>query len=64
METDIFPDELVALDEIFLTSSIRGVMPVSQVEQIKYPVIGPVTQKVMRAYKKAAEKEISRFLSR
>jgi branched-chain amino acid aminotransferase group I len=51
-ETVILPDELRAADEVFLTSSIRGPMPVTTLDG--QPVgaggIGPVTRRVMQRY--------------
>jgi branched-chain amino acid aminotransferase len=48
-EAAIAPDELRSADEVFLTSSIRGVLPVSQVDDRALPV-GPVTRRLVALY--------------
>lgn len=51
-ETIVEPDELRRADEVFLTSSIRGIMPVTRLDAA--PVgdggVGPVTRRLMAAY--------------
>ena len=49
IEGELWPDELRAADEIFLTSSIRGVMPVGRIDDRPIP-IGPVTRRLMARY--------------
>ncbi len=48
-EATILPDELRAADEVFLTSSVRGAMPVSTLDGQPMPV-GPVTRRIMARY--------------
>jgi len=48
-EIDLTPDELRGADEAFLTSSIRGVLPASQVDDATLPV-GPVTRRLVALY--------------
>ena len=56
-EAKIWPDELRAADEVFLTSSVRGVMPVTQLDG--QPVgdggVGPVTRRVLVRYQQYIE---------
>ncbi len=51
-ETTILPDQLRQADEVFLTSSVRGPMPVTTLDE--QPVgtgsVGPVTQQLLARY--------------
>jgi branched-chain amino acid aminotransferase len=51
-ETKIRPDRLRAASEVFLTSSVRGVMPVTQLDGVPVGDGGPgaITRQVMDAY--------------
>ncbi len=58
-ETRFKPDRLAKADEVFLTSSVRAVMPVTRLDgrPVGRPVeggergsVGPVTRRMMRAY--------------
>ena len=51
-EGDLYPDDLRGADEVFITSSIRGVMPVRQVDDriISGGAPGPITRRLMDAY--------------
>lgn len=51
-EGDLFPDDLRAADEVFITSSIRGVMPVTRVDDavISAGAPAPITRRLMDAY--------------
>jgi branched-chain amino acid aminotransferase len=51
VEGDLLPDDLRSADEVFITSSIRGVMPISQVDdQALAGAPGPVTRRLMSLY--------------
>ena len=52
VEGDLMPDDLRAADEVFITSSIRGVMPIAQVDDrpIAGSIPGPVTARLMALY--------------
>jgi len=56
-EGDLYPDDLRGADEVFITSSIRGVMPVTRVDDqvISGGSPGPITRRLMDLY--------ARFLS-
>lgn len=57
-ERNLSPDDAVSADEIFLTSSSRGVMPVTMLDGRAWQ-IGPVTKRFSECYaKKAAEERV------
>lgn len=51
-ERDIRPDDVRQADEVFLTSSVRGVMPVTMVDSMTLGrgSVGPVTERLREAY--------------
>ena len=51
-ETKIWPDELRAADEVFLTSSVRGAMPVTTLDgqRVGAGGVGPVTRRILTRY--------------
>ncbi len=51
-ESDVTPDELRGADEAFVTSSIRGVVPVTTVDGVALAdgSVGPITGEVLRRY--------------
>jgi branched-chain amino acid aminotransferase len=53
-ETELGPDAVRAATEAFITSSIRGVLPVAAVDDIALPAgaPGPVTGRVMELYRR------------
>ena len=54
---------LLAADEVFITSSTRGLMPVNQVNDTKYGTDishWPMTQKLIGLYEKKIQLEIKR----
>jgi branched-subunit amino acid aminotransferase/4-amino-4-deoxychorismate lyase len=58
-ERKVKPDELAAADEIFLTSSIMEVIPVTVLDGRPVgdrPVPGAITLQLARLYKELAEK--------
>lgn len=54
-EKVLFPEDLARADEVFLTNSLMGVMPVVQLEGRTYPA-GEVTGRCIAAYAEAAER--------
>jgi branched-chain amino acid aminotransferase len=48
-EADLYPTDLHAADELFLTSSIRGVLPIGRLDDRDLPV-GPVTRRLQALY--------------
>lgn len=51
-ETRIMPDQLRAADEVFLTSSVRGIMPVTRLDGavVGDGTAGPLTRRLHQAY--------------
>lgn len=51
-ECELAPQQVRAADEVFITSSIRGVLPVSRVDErpVRAGAPGPVTKRVMELY--------------
>jgi branched-chain amino acid aminotransferase len=51
-ETIIMPDQLRAADEVFLTSSVRGIMPVTRLDgaPVGDGTAGPLTRRLHEAY--------------
>ncbi|ACY15869.1 aminotransferase class IV [Haliangium ochraceum] len=51
-EGALTPEEVLQADELFITSSIRGVVPVASVNDTppRLPVVGPTTQQIMQLY--------------
>lgn len=47
------PEEVYAADEVFITSSIRGVVPVARIndQSLPVPVPGPMTRRIMELYR-------------
>lgn len=56
-ETTITPEQLRAADEVFLTSSVRGIMPVTRLDDVAVGegTAGPVTRRLHRAYQAYVE---------
>lgn len=53
VEATIWPDELRAADEVFLTSSVRGCAPVTEIDgaPVSDGKVGPVTKKLWARYR-------------
>jgi branched-chain amino acid aminotransferase len=51
-EADLFPDDVRGADEVFITSSIRGVLPVARVDDgaVRGGAPGPITRQLMALY--------------
>jgi branched-chain amino acid aminotransferase len=51
-EATLFPDDVRGADEAFITSSIRGILPVARVdgEPLAQPAPGPITGRLMDLY--------------
>lgn len=56
-ETTILPAQLRAADEVFLTSSVRGIMPVTRLDDapVGAGTAGPVTRRLHQAYQAYVE---------
>jgi branched-subunit amino acid aminotransferase/4-amino-4-deoxychorismate lyase len=53
------PEELRAADEVFITSSLKQVMPIGQVDgsPVGEGRIGPVTERLLNAYREAVSSD-------
>lgn len=49
-EGTLSPDEVRGADEVFITSSIRGVLPIGAVDGAPVPAPGPITSRIMDRY--------------
>lgn len=47
-ERDVFPDEVMDADEVFVTSSVRGIAPVGHIDDASYAAPGAVTEQLIR----------------
>lgn len=45
------PEDLLGADEVFLTSTLKGILPVGRVDGARFPVPGPVTARIAAAYR-------------
>lgn len=61
LEKEVSLSELQDADEVFLTSSIRGIVPVVEIDGIKIGqgTPGTITKKLMAAYQEVTERELS-----
>lgn len=60
VERDLVPSDLVAADEVFVSSSVRGVLPVLAVDggPVGRGTAGPVTTQVHRWFEAAADADV------
>jgi branched-chain amino acid aminotransferase len=52
-ERRVAPTEFAATQEIFLTNAVSGVVPVARLDDLRFPVAGPVTVRLRAAYEAA-----------
>lgn len=45
------PEDLRGADEVFLTSTLKGILPVKRVDDARFPVPGALTARIARAYR-------------
>jgi branched-subunit amino acid aminotransferase/4-amino-4-deoxychorismate lyase len=62
VEKDLYIDDLLDADEIFLTNVIMQIMPVNAVERhtVGEGKVGPVTQKLMKYFDEFVKKQCER----
>ena len=58
-ETSIHLDDLHATDEVFITSSVRGIVPVSQIDDLEFGPPGPVTKRLYDGYAERIERAVA-----
>jgi branched-chain amino acid aminotransferase len=60
-ESVIVPSDLAAVDEIFLTSSLRGIAPVTSIDggPVGRGTPGPITRRLMTAYARTIDDEVA-----
>lgn len=58
-EEHLLPEFLLKAEEAFLTSSVRGVVPIASVEEYQFIVNGPITQVLSKQYQDMAKENIS-----
>lgn len=63
-ERDIPLEEFFAAPEVFILSSTRGVMPVTQVDDRKVGTVGPHTRRLMQAFRQHVEEYLAARASR
>ena len=51
------PADLLAAEEAFLTSSVRGILPIASIDETRYSAPGAITETLRRAYEKITENE-------
>ena len=56
-ERNISPEELDECEECFITGTTKGVLPVSQINSVTVPAPGPITRRIMDAYRRFVEKQ-------
>lgn len=57
-EKNITPGELMDCDECFITGTTKGVLPAGRIDELQLsPVPGPVTRKLMQAYRGFVESQ-------
>lgn len=49
-EAELEPGELLGAEEVFITSSIRGVLPIARVDDVEIAAPGPVTARLSKLY--------------
>jgi branched-chain amino acid aminotransferase len=52
-ESNLHPDDLDRADEVFITSSTTGVLPVAAVDQRQFPIDGPITARAVAVVSEA-----------
>ena len=63
-EQTLTPEDLYAADEVFITSTNRSLLGVSEIAGHKYPVVmGPVAQKLERAFDAAMREYIAQRIA-
>jgi branched-subunit amino acid aminotransferase/4-amino-4-deoxychorismate lyase len=64
-QDDVYPADIRRMTEAFLSSSVRGLVPITKIEKEKISdgKVGPIFQKLREIYVAACEREIQRALA-
>ncbi|MFN3196933.1 MAG: aminotransferase class IV [Bradymonadia bacterium] len=54
----IYRHDLEALDEVFITSSVRGIVPVRNIDGLIYEAPGPITQQLVAGYGDLMDRDV------
>lgn len=55
--TELMPEDILEADEVFITSSTKGIMPIYQVNDVEYSMDRPIITKLSADYKKVLDKQ-------
>jgi branched-chain amino acid aminotransferase len=63
IEDTFYPEDLAGFDEAFLTSSVRGVMPINKMGKVTFGVPGVMTKQIMMWYERFCDSDIKKRIN-